>query len=268
MERLKAGWVSRLLSLVGIASGSPPAVQAASDDAPRAANLHEGFPYEIVSIKGSEALETWTRLCGAGRGWPVVVGGDDDLRTIAEAFKFNTESTSQTIAEVIKAAETIKVPEDIKAWHLYMTDGDGDLDEPVGEWPANVPKSDLALTVARNIHTGKPLERVHVVLLPTENGWEGPAYLRWGGWNACPPAEYHVAILRSWHERFGAKLAGLRGDVINLNIALPLHQRDIAMAVAHEQYEYCPDIVEQGTNDISSLAASLINARWWYFWWD
>jgi hypothetical protein len=219
-----------------------------------------------VTVKGAEALKTWANLCGAGRGWPVVVGGDEDLVHIVEGFKFNNAAASQSVLDVIKAAEAIRIPQDIRAWQA--SDGYGALDDPLGEWPQKVPAANITLTVATDILTGKALPRVHIVLLPTERGWEAPAYLRWGGSNACPPPEYHVAILHSWHDRFGAKLAGLSGDVINLNIAKPLQQKETALAVAHEQYDYCPDIVDQGTNDISSLAASLMSQSWWFFWWD
>ncbi|WP_414650247.1 DUF4253 domain-containing protein, partial [Duganella sp.] len=34
------------------------------------------------------------------------------------------------------------------------------------------------------------------------------------------------------------------------------------------QYLYCADIVDQGTESIEALAATLLNARVWYFWWD
>ena len=35
-----------------------------------------------------------------------------------------------------------------------------------------------------------------------------------------------------------------------------------------EQYRYCIDIVDQGVTSVSALAAILMEAPYWYFWWD
>jgi hypothetical protein len=40
------------------------------------------------------------------------------------------------------------------------------------------------------------------------------------------------------------------------------------MAVAREQYAYCPDIVDQGVGSIGELAAEHVCSPSWYFWWD
>ena len=65
---------------------------------------------------------------------------------------------------------------------------------PLGEWPAK-PEPSIGLSVARNILTGVPLPKVYVGVAPTADGTSIPAYLRWGGWNECPAAEYHVAAM-------------------------------------------------------------------------
>ena len=31
---------------------------------------------------------------------------------------------------------------------------------------------------------------------------------------------------------------------------------------------YCPDIVDQGTDNLATLAAILMVSDWWFFWWD
>ena len=40
------------------------------------------------------------------------------------------------------------------------------------------------------------------------------------------------------------------------------------MALAREQFVYCPDIVYQGTGTLAGLAAALLEGTTWYFWWD
>jgi Domain of unknown function (DUF4253) len=57
-------------------------------------------------------------------------------------------------------------------------------------------------------------------------------------------------------------------DTIELAVERPIQTREDALAVAHEQYVYCADIVQQGTETIEGLAAALLNAPEWFFWWD
>jgi hypothetical protein len=44
--------------------------------------------------------------------------------------------------------------------------------------------------------------------------------------------------------------------------------RGAALDLAREQYLYCSDIVDQGVQTFSALAAVLMQSDWWYFWWD
>ena len=57
-------------------------------------------------------------------------------------------------------------------------------------------------------------------------------------------------------------------DIIEMSVAHPPRTRESALIVAREQYVYCSDIVDQGVGTISNLAATLLNGRIWYFWWD
>jgi hypothetical protein len=42
----------------------------------------------------------------------------------------------------------------------------------------------------------------------------------------------------------------------------------MGMIRRREHYDYCSDIVDQGTGILSKLAASLATHNGWYFWWD
>jgi uncharacterized protein DUF4253 len=138
---------------------------------------------------------------------------------------------------------------------------------PVGEWPGTVEPSP-ALSVATETLTRTPPAKVHIAVIPTDDWTTIPAHLNWGGWNACPHPEYHVAALRSWRDRFGAELVGLSFDTMNLRVARRPATREAALELAREQYLYCNDIVDQGTGTLSRLAACLTADDWWYFWWD
>jgi hypothetical protein len=140
-------------------------------------------------------------------------------------------------------------------------------DPPLGEWPASSHPS-MGLSVAHDVLTGKPLAKVYIGLAPTEDWTTIPAYLRWGGWNDCPAAEYHVAAMRVWRERYGAELVGMSSDTINLRVAVKPKTQEEALALARDQYIYCSDVIDQGVQTYSALAADLMANDWWYFWWD
>ena len=139
-------------------------------------------------------------------------------------------------------------------------------DPPLGDWPT-APEAEPGLSVACDLNA-RPLPKVYVGLAPTSDWTTIPAYLRWGGWNDCPPPEFHVAAMRSWRDRYGVELVGISSDTINLRVAKRPKTRDDAIALAREQYLYCADIVDQGVQTISALAAALMANDWWYFWWD
>ena len=238
------------------------------------ARMWAAFPYEHVTVPGADALAEWERLRAAGGGTPIVSGGDEGLAAIAEQFTMldpQVAGTSafagqqRTPAEILKAAAALRFPGDLANWPGASREED--LRTPLGDWP---PESEAApgLTIATDLQTGQPLDRVHILQLPAATSWEVPAWLRWGDWNACPPPEHHVAALRSWHERYGAELVAIDRDTMNLRVRRRPSNREEALALAREQYRCCPDIVDQGVGSLSALAAGLMAGDWWFFWWD
>jgi hypothetical protein len=138
---------------------------------------------------------------------------------------------------------------------------------PIGNWPTERHRS-MGLSVARDVLSEKRCGTVRIALVPTDDWTTVPAHLRWGGWNGCPAAEYHVAALREWRDRYGVELVGMSSDTINLHVKKRPVTREEALALAREQYVYCPDIIDQGVGTYSALAAALMAEDWWYFWWD
>lgn len=266
------------------------------------------IPYRRVETTGREALNTWERLKLSGEGWPIIVGGDDDLAQIAEQWTIETGVRPE---DILARADGLRHPDSLRALvaaqrekgvaatREMLAKGDDDLlpqivdmdqdgntrsltpaevrktmlegleaSEPeVGEWPAEADATGGGLTVAYD-PDGKPLDKVHILILPTKEAAAVPAYLRWGGWNACPAPEYHVAALRDWHRRYGAVPVAMTGDVINVHVTRRPQSRDDALSLAREQFLYCEDIVLQGTDTLAPLAAGLMQSDWWFFWWD
>lgn len=256
------------------------------------------FPYERVEVGGGEALRAWEELRTAGRGAPVVVGGEEAFGLMLEPFHpdYWKRSNEPVLAETLAEADRLTHPDSLMAhrraeeagFRQWCRDnpqsctlpeaseeessGTGidsgrAYEPPVGEWPEQPPGAP-GLSVVRDLLTWQPLDSVTIVLVPTDDWTTIPAYLRWGHWNANPPPEVHVAALRSWRDRYGAELVGLSNDVMNIRVAAKPASRDEAMALALEHYAYCNDIVDQGVGTLTNLAAALMANDWWFFWWD
>ncbi|WP_436771199.1 DUF4253 domain-containing protein [Yinghuangia sp. YIM S09857] len=95
------------------------------------------------------------------------------------------------------------------------------------------------------------------------------------GWTGSLNHDNDVAVfasvLRSWEERFGARLVALSFDRLEVAVSAPPCSANEALAVAAEHYAFCPDNVWQATRrtrTIGHYAATLVNAQRWSFWWD
>ncbi|MBD2898377.1 hypothetical protein amrb99_73470 [Actinomadura sp. RB99] len=94
----------------------------------------------------------------------------------------------------------------------------------------------------------------------TVMGWSGPV-------NHCRTAEIS-AVVRSWEERFGARVVMVGFDVLGLSVAAPPRTMEHARAVAAEHEAFCPDNIWQGVGDMEEYAAGLVGRASWSFWWD
>ncbi|MEV0128745.1 DUF4253 domain-containing protein [Dactylosporangium sp. NPDC050688] len=98
---------------------------------------------------------------------------------------------------------------------------------------------------------------------PTVAGWDGPV-------NHTGDTAHISAVLRSWEDRFGARVVGLGFDELFLSVGAPPATPDQAAAVAAEHFAFCPDNVTglPGDRPLDDYAKSLIDTPAWHFWWD
>jgi hypothetical protein len=262
------------------------------------------FPFELIETSGDLALSRWEELKCSERIIPVVLGGNEHLEAVAEPFhpKYPRQ---RTVAEILESADRLTHPQDLarkrrveereagEFLKRYAQEHSDPTVDPgrhlegnrnreqedsilailqgfkpdIGEWPQHVSPAP-GLTLAYDLQTGQALEKVYLALIPSDEWATIPAHLLWGGWNACPHPEYHIAAFRSWRRRFDIELIGIGRDTLNLKVGRRPATRDAAIELAREQYIYCDDIVDQGVGSLEALAASLMEAGWWFFWWD
>jgi hypothetical protein len=258
------------------------------------------LPWRTVKVRGQDALREWERLRAAGAGYPILVGDREEVERLAEALTFDDRTPQQ----ILTAAAAYRFPDDLTAeqareaaaWrasiaehpeqrpavHIIDADGNSRLQTaeereaedraeeagpPLGEWPEDAAPNE-PLSLARDVLSGNWRDEVYIVVLPTSDPTEAPAYLRYGGWNACPAPEVHVAALRRWRDAFGFEVVSMGPDVLEGRVTRRPADRDAALALAREQAVYCPDVIDQGAETLSNLGAILMAGDWWFFWWD
>jgi hypothetical protein len=229
------------------------------------------FPYPLTTVHGREALAAFERIKREGKGLPILLGSDDDLRRLVERFEYADEDKNPP-SLTLQRATTLTFPEGFRAERdaelraLIGEDGMADLEEgfEIGDWPQGHflhPRPDPAITM--NITENKHVEKVHIATVPTADATEIPAYLHWGGWNACPKPHQHVAAARHWRTTYGAELVTMAADTVEFRVQRRPKTRDEALALAREHHDYNGEI-----QNLSDHAADLMASDWWFFWWD
>jgi hypothetical protein len=107
-------------------------------------------------------------------------------------------------------------------------------------------------------------------LVAAERGADALTVVGWGGpANHAGDTAQISAVLRSWEDRFGARVVGAGYDRLFLSVAAPPATAGEALAVAAEHFAFCPDNVwGSGDGRLPGYAARLIGAPAWQFWWD
>jgi hypothetical protein len=266
----------------------------------------DGETTYALTVGGYEAVDLWERLRAlapqTGR-WPLLVGspGEEDLPTGREVWAYEEGGQARLkkaprFQDILKEAEKIDARALLDGWYTQrIADLEELLAEAVanrygedaehfrsllngpkelrgmerGDWPENAEPNSPWSIAAGITHDRDMQERqVTLALLPVERGWEAPAVMKFGGWNECPHPADHVAVLRYWHEQFGADVVAITNDTVEAMVARPPRSKKAALSLARDQYQYCPDIVTQGTYTLDTLAAGLLRGEAWYFWWD
>jgi Domain of unknown function (DUF4253) len=239
----------------------------------------QGPIYDLV-VDGAGAHETWRKLREGGPALgcrPVLLGDEamarelraralyvTSLKTVAilnESRTLDPEDWFQDryLDEVDEAER--RAAEDRTYWREQLAYSGPFRGLPQGPWP-DVPP---APTVSALVPTSADM---HIALVPTLFDRQIPAFLRYGAYGSCPSAGEHVALLHYWEVRHGIALLGMAGHRVEVEVTKPPRTRDEALELAREHYLYCPDLLLAGSNTLQELAARLLDAPLWSFWWE
>lgn len=243
-----------------------------------------------LTVSGSEAINQWNhlrQLTEKSKYYPLVLGADEEIKWHQHSWQPYVISSDEIIdrdavSAILDRASKLNAENWFRdtAKQLYEDqyeneelDGGNPLEiitnEILGDWDDNdiFPSESFSIPYD-GIPGGQPLELVEIALIPTQTCWHVPAYLNFGNWNSCPIPEEHVCLMKRWHDLYGAEVVGITHDVVEMRVNKPPLNRDDALSLAKEQYLYCNDIVDQCTQTLSVLVATLVEGSVWYFWWD
>jgi hypothetical protein len=104
-----------------------------------------------------------------------------------------------------------------------------------------------------------------IAILKTRDQFEYLALARTDGINYDLTHEKVIERYREWAAKYGLELDGAGLDWISAHITKPPADWQ---AFAAEVYEFCPDVVLQGTGDVGALARAMQERRELFLWWD
>ena len=225
---------------------------------------------------------SYARRDAAHEGFvPVLIRADDE--TLLECLVMNADPAHDADGctfDPDKVAESRK-----KMLSAPVGDGKAVLEEMTGQRQAEAEDDELdwAGEVLGEMVGGYENDRlasywdadsemtVPVILakVPVKRPWEVFAWLPFGGWNECPDTPDLMATAKYWFEQYGAAPAALSHDELEFALPAPVPEGR-AMEAAAEQYGFCPDVIDQGSEDatLGALADTLRQSTVWYFWWD
>lgn len=262
------------------------------------------FDAELV-VPGEHALAAWLALRNAVPQtglWPVIKGeqrepgfadAPDPLDPALRVFKWREvwrrdrnapppELTPDLIradarAEIAAAAKVPPTP-----WTFRRHRGLGPAPAPLGEPDdeRGPPEPDLAELFSErgpfraHLSGGgcpgyPPHPFMRLRLYPTAVPWEVFAYSPFGGWNDCPWPDEQLAMLRHWHELYGAEVVSHRGDWYELLVPRPPRTRHQAYWLCQEMSHFGEEtFYSHGPHTHPDPIEAVRASHYWYFWWD
>ncbi|MFG2993283.1 DUF4253 domain-containing protein [Streptomyces sp. NPDC048257] len=127
-----------------------------------------------------------------------------------------------------------------------------------------------ACALADELMASGALPSPRLALVPAGRGADVPTAMGW-----CGPTNHEndtaliSTVLRSWEDRFGARVVALGFDELHVSVAAPPRTVTRALPVAAEHFAFAPDNIWQGSGSIRAYADEAVTgSNHWGFWWD
>jgi hypothetical protein len=146
---------------------------------------------------------------------------------------------------------------------------------PARPFPGLAPPSDSRLTSAERDRALGALPAARIGLVPAARPADVLAVV---GWTAFDDPSYPDdirnavwigAVLRSWEDRFGARLLTIGpGAEIKLLVDRPPRTAEAAGQIAVEHSVFCDECAGKGLGSVPDIAHAILDTPIWTFWWD
>lgn len=105
----------------------------------------------------------------------------------------------------------------------------------------------------------------HVAVLRADDPYAPLRVMSTNGANYGLYTDEVIARLREWDARYGVRITGAWGDWVEAGFVRPPPDM---LAFAREVYDFCPDVVDQGTETVEALAEEMRRSSTVFLWWD
>jgi hypothetical protein len=251
-ERPQSGLSQTLKRMLGVAPKSRQRLAAVEE---------VQYPFAFAILPGAEAEDALNELAGLRSECTPIIFGKPEAAASTHDLR-----VEESYEDLLTSLDEL----DLDRWLSDRSSefAQSEIPPPRGTWPAESQPENGLYSVRRILAPRDFEPEVVIGLVPTSEPALVPLRLGYGNWNDCPAPAVHAAFARRWKAQYGAIPVAFAGDIVEYRVAHPITDREQAITVALEQFYYCPDIVLQGTETIERLAASLLEARYWFFWWD
>ena len=249
------------------------------------AEYGSGEPVAWVSLRPvPDTGRVWAALSGVHQETglvPFLLSGlDGSARRPWDDQEFD-EPADVAELELLDAASVLQEMWEGTAYEVGYEDADEeDEDEGVVEmrapfsklFPGLAPGEDAALGQDQIDDVLGSLGAARIGLVPADRPADVLPLIGWSGAvNREASALPVAAVLRSWEERFGARLLEVGFAEIRLLVERPPRSFEAAQRLAAEQFAFCDECTlggKVGLSEVSTITAGLVNAPIWGFWWD
>jgi hypothetical protein len=145
--------------------------------------------FDVRIVSGAKAWTTLQELRKQPGVVPVVFGDRNDYDNVTTVMGMGDAS----FEDYVRSGASL----DIDQWVASRVEEEPDYYSTDGaELAAGNAQQPGLLTVAYDVLSGQPKAEVFIGLVPVQEPWQVPAYLKIGGWNECPGADIHVAFFK------------------------------------------------------------------------
>lgn len=141
-----------------------------------------------------------------------------------------------------------------------------------GQFPGLAPAEDTLLSQDEIANVLTSLRPARLGPVPASRPADVLPLIGWSGFAPGTDGTLSLAaVLRSWEDRFGARLLDVGFAEIRLLAERPPRSYDAAQRLAAEQFVFCNECTlagQVGLSDVTSITARLVNTPIWGFWWD